>query len=92
MKERVQIEVFGLVQGVFFRAFILEKAKELGISGWVSNEPGEGIKIVAEGEEKDLIKLIEYCHKGPRFAKVDKVVVKWEKLTEGFSEFIIKYD
>ena len=33
----VQYEVFGRVQGVFFRKFTNEKALSLGLRGWVKN-------------------------------------------------------
>ena len=33
----VEFEVFGRVQGVFFRKFTNEKALSLGLRGWVKN-------------------------------------------------------
>ena len=33
----VDYEVFGRVQGVFFRKFTNEKAESLGLRGWVKN-------------------------------------------------------
>ena len=33
----VDFEVFGKVQGVFFRKFTNEKANSLGLRGWVKN-------------------------------------------------------
>lgn len=34
----VNFEVFGKVQGVFFRKYTKEKADSLGIRGWVYND------------------------------------------------------
>ena len=33
----LEYEVFGRVQGVFFRKFTNEKARSLGLRGWVKN-------------------------------------------------------
>ena len=33
----LEYEVFGRVQGVFFRKFTNEKAQSLGLRGWVKN-------------------------------------------------------
>ena len=33
----LEYEVFGRVQGVFFRKFTHEKAQSLGLRGWVKN-------------------------------------------------------
>ncbi len=40
-----RIKVTGRVQGVFFRASTKEKAEELGINGWVRNEPDGSVLI-----------------------------------------------
>ena len=34
---RAHVLIFGLVQGVFFRANTLERARGLGLKGWVKN-------------------------------------------------------
>lgn len=90
--KRVAIKVYGLVQGVFFRTFIVEKAKELKLAGWVKNESDETVKILVEGDKEAIKKLIDYCQKGPELAKVERVEVKWEKGTNEFSEFSTRYD
>ena len=59
MKKQTVLKIYGRVQGVFFRDSSRRKAKELGLSGWVRNEPDGTVQIVAEGEEKSLKKLIE---------------------------------
>lgn len=91
MRKRVIIKVSGAVQGVFFRAHIFDKAQEILLVGWVFNEPDGTVKIVAEGEEEKLKKLIEYCKEGPKFAKIEKIKVKWEEAKNEFKEFEIRY-
>ncbi len=91
MIKRVEIQVFGRVQGVFFRDRTTKKARELNLTGWVKNESDGLVRIVAEGEEKNLKKLIKWSKRGPLFAKVDKIDVKWEEGKGEFKDFEIKY-
>ena len=85
----INIKIYGLVQGVFFRQHTLEKALELGIKGWVRNCSDGCVEAEAEGEEKALKKFIEWCHHGPSRAIVSKVDVSGTAL-KNFSSFQIK--
>jgi acylphosphatase len=88
----VQATVYGYVQGVFFRAFVSQQAKELDLAGHVRNLPsGEEVEIVAEGEKKQLEKLINRLKVGPPAARVEKVVTNWSEYTGSYSGFRVKY-
>jgi acylphosphatase len=91
MEKRVEIRIYGRVQGVFFRAYTEDVAGGLGVKGFVRNEPDGSVYVVAEGEEEKLKKLIEWCHKGPPGAMVRKVDVSWGTATGEFKNFTIKY-
>jgi acylphosphatase len=71
----VKITVTGEVQGVFFRKYAKITAGNLDIKGIVENQLDDTVYIEACGEEKNLEKFIEWCHKGPDKAKVDSVEV-----------------
>ena len=101
MEKRVVLKIYGKVQGVFFRDSSQRKAKELNLSGWVGNEPDGTVQIVAEGEEKDLKELIEWCRAGgpaspnasqggAEYARVDKVNIEWLKPSGQFNNFIAR--
>ena len=84
--------VYGYVQGVFFRAFVSECAAELGLTGYVRNLPsGEAVEVNAEGERKQLEKLIAYLKVGPPTASVDKVVTNWSEYTGSYAGFRVRY-
>jgi acylphosphatase len=88
----VQAIVYGYVQGVFFRAFVSELAVELGLTGYVHNLPsGEAVEVNAEGERKQLEKLIGYLKIGPPGAKVEKVITNWSEYTGSYFGFRIRY-
>lgn len=86
MKKHLNIKIYGLVQGVFFRVTAMEHADKLGIKGFVRNEDDDTVYIEAEGEKTDLDKFIIWCRQGPTYAKVDKVEIK-EGLIKNYSAF-----
>ena len=89
--KRVKITISGEVQGVFYRAFIKERAQEAGLTGYAKNIPGGKVEVIVEGHELKINKLIEYCRQGPVGAKVEKLETKTEPYKGEFKEFRIKY-
>ena len=84
--------VYGFVQGVFFRAFVSERASELGLTGYVRNLPdGYAVEVQAEGERRQLRRLIGYLRVGSPGASVGKVVTSWSEYTGNYSGFKITY-
>ena len=90
MKQHLNIKIFGQVQGVSFRYYSQEKAKGLDLAGFVRNEPDGGIYLEAEGEEKNLKKFLDWCRRGPAWAKVERVEVKEEGI-KNYKNFEIRY-
>lgn len=89
--KRVHIIVKGFVQGVFFRSNTKNAATELNLKGYVKNLDNGYVEVVAEGKEKELNKLIEFCKVGPSFSKVEDVDIKFEKPTKEFNNFEVRY-
>lgn len=84
------IHVQGRVQGVFFRASTRDKARELGLTGFVKNESDGSVYIEAAGKEQKLKEFLAWCKQGPKNAEVEDL-----KFTEApprqFSSFEIKH-
>ena len=89
MRVRAHVFIFGMVQGVFFRAYTQKEAQALGLSGWVRNLPDERVEAVFEGEKTAVNEMIVWCWEGSPSAKVSKVEVEWEEL-EGLRGFEIR--
>ncbi|HET7854876.1 MAG TPA: acylphosphatase [Gaiellaceae bacterium] len=87
MTTRAEVHVIGFVQGVFFRAEARDRARSLGLSGWVRNEPDGSVAAVFEGERERVESMVEWCRHGPRGASVVDVDVEWREPqgAEGFS-------
>lgn len=86
------IKIWGIVQGVGFRFFLLSKALEKRIFGWCRNLKNENaIEIVAQGSEKNLQEFLEIAKIGPRSAKIEKINFQFQRPKEKFSDFKIIY-
>lgn len=70
------ITIRGRVQGVFFRTSAKEKARQLGVRGFVRNEDDGSVYMEAEGEKDALMQFISWCRKGPTRAIVSEVHVE----------------
>lgn len=67
----LHVRVTGVVQGVGFRWFVREKARRLGLSGWVRNLPDGAVEVAAAGDPGQLELLRGELLKGPSGATVD---------------------
>jgi acylphosphatase len=79
----------GNVQGVFYRHATREKAKQLGITGWVKNLSDGRVEVLACGEEQPLEELRNWLWDGPPRADVTDVTIQ-ELAWEEHSEFEVK--
>ena len=90
MKEALDIQVTGVVQGVGFRPFVYRLAKKYLICGWVLNAV-EGVYIHAEGQEQHLDEFVlEIAENAPAAAQVQELELK-EVPLENFENFEIRF-
>ena len=64
----------GRVQGVGFRWFVHREASELELRGWVRNTEEGDVEVVASGSAEDLAELRDSLRRGPRGARVDRLI------------------
>lgn len=69
-----QFFIYGRVQGVGFRYFTWREAEKLGLCGFVRNRGDGSVEVVAQGSEVQLAQLAQWLQKGPRTAKVERVL------------------
>ena len=89
-KVRAEVRVTGRVQGVWFRQSTKNTAERYKVTGWCRNNPDGSVAAVFEGEESAVKSVIEWCKEGPELARVDDLLVDWEKPTGEFERFIIR--
>jgi acylphosphatase len=69
--------VRGFVQGVFFRAELRDRARSLGVAGWVRNNPDGTVEAELEGPRERVAALVSWCGRGPRGAVVEDAEAAW---------------
>ena len=89
-ERRLEAVVHGRVHGVGFRVYVLRTARELGLRGWVANEPGGRVHVVAEGPAPRLGDLVRALQVGPPAAVVDRVDEDWSVATGDGASFEIR--
>ena len=82
--------VRGRVQGVGFRWFVDYEARQLGLAGWVRNQPDGTVEVLAMGTEEQLAVLQQKLQKGPRAARVDEVLESPAEPVDGLKTFGIQ--
>ncbi len=90
MVKHLNIKIFGRVQRVIFRRSARRKARRLNIKGFARNEIDDSVYIEAEGEEENLKQFLDWCRKGPFFAKVEKVEFEFMPNIKNFNDFVIE--
>ena len=69
----IRFRVTGRVQRVGFRDWTRRQANELGLKGWVRNEPDGSVAGLIAGPEDKIAEMIQRLWKGPRLATVSNV-------------------
>ena len=73
------MQVRGRVQGVFFRASCAERARALGLGGWVRNASDGSVEAAFEGDPDAVASMVDWCRHGPSGARVDAIEVHEEQ-------------
>jgi acylphosphatase len=69
----LHVRVTGVVQGVGFRWFVRERARRLGLAGWVRNLPDGSVEVAADGDDQQLDLLRGELLRGPSGAAVEQL-------------------
>lgn len=82
-----KVQIYGRVQGVFFRQWAVNQARELGVSGWVRNRADGSVEAYVAGSEGAVMQMVDRLRDGPPSARVDDFVVQdtAPEPVEGFS-------
>ena len=90
-QSRLYAVIEGRVQGVGFRSFVLDRAEELDLTGWVRNTRQGNVEVLAEGPRFALEELLTVLKKGPNTAYVTRVKESWTKASGEFRFFGVEY-
>jgi acylphosphatase len=86
MFKHFNLKITGKVQGVWYRGSACNKARELGLRGFVRNLPDGSVYAEVEGEAVAVESFIAWCWEGPPLARVGNIETSEAEL-RGFSDF-----
>ena len=87
----LKAKVYGKVQGVWFRKFTQESAREIGIVGMVKNLDDGTVSVNASGKIENLRKFKQWLKTGSPKSRVDKINYSWEDSPVEYLTFEILY-
>ena len=90
-KYRLRLVLHGRVQGVGFRYFVIRKAENFPVTGYVMNLPVQAVEVVAEGDRPVVEAFIEAVGQGPSNARITEQKLFIEIPSGSFSAFSVKY-
>ena len=87
----LKAKVSGKVQGVWFRKYALDSARDIGVVGMVKNLVDGTVLVNASGKDENLRKFKELLENGSLKSRVDKIDYSWEDSSVEYSTFEIEY-
>ena len=87
----LKAKVYGKVQGVWFRKYTLDSARDIGVVGMVKNLVYGNVLVNAAGKNENLREFKELLENGSTNSRVDKIDYSWEDLSIEYSTFEIEY-
>jgi acylphosphatase len=91
MNQRITVRYEGRVQGVGFRYTVVRLAKDLKVTGEVKNEFDGSVSLVAEGEEDQLMELLQAIRRSHLARYITNELVKRASATGEFSCFSVRH-
>jgi acylphosphatase len=89
-QQRLHARVYGRVQGVGFRYYVLNSAVELGLVGWARNRRDDTVEVIAEGELEVLKELVRALQRGSKSSSVREVKTDLQEASGEFGSFYIR--
>ena len=89
--KRFRAKIFGIVQGVGFRWFVMREAEKRGIVGYVRNMYDGTVEVDAQGEPEDIEEFIIALRKGPPMGAVSKMEMEWLAPADDSSAFRVAF-
>ena len=68
-----KLVIAGRVHGVGYRAWMVHKATQLGLSGWVRNRADGAVEALIAGDVASVEEMSRLCRRGPRMAEVSSI-------------------
>lgn len=70
------LTIHGHVQGVFYRGWTVDTARELRLVGWVRNRHNGTVEAIVQGADTAVERFIALAKDGPPSARVEDIEVR----------------
>ena len=90
-EKKARLVVRGQVQGVGYRFFASKKAQELGVRGWIKNNPDGTVEAAVESSGENIEQFIHVLRSEHPWAKVNSIEIEWQPFDAQFQDFKINY-
>lgn len=88
---RLNASVTGVVQDVGYRYFIVRRARERKLTGWVKNRADGTVVVEAVGERVVLEEFLNFVRIGPPAAHIAGVNTLWYKDGPKYEDFDVRF-
>ncbi len=87
----VEVNISGIVQGVGFRPFIFNLARNIGLKGYILNRGNAGVRLVLQGDANAIDGFIENIQKKrPKISFIENIDVKEITTDQKFNDLKIE--
>lgn len=83
--------ISGYVQGVGYRWFVMRKAEEYNLKGYVRNLYNGDVEVEVEGYRPMIIDFAKELKIGPRSAQVIDLKIEWGECENKYKNFNVKF-
>ena len=91
IQRRLTARLDGRVQGVGFRFTTVEVARDFAVRGYVQNVVDGSVRVVAEGEEAELLRFLDGLRASHIYRFVARESLEWTPASGEYAEFSIRY-
>ena len=86
-----EVNITGIVQGVGFRPFLFNLARDIGLKGYILNRGNAGVRLVLQGASNDINKFIDNVKKKrPKISFIESIEIKKFTTEQDFKGLEIK--
>ncbi|MEI6731124.1 MAG: acylphosphatase [archaeon] len=88
MKKSIRLTISGSLHEHFFKDFVLKKANEVGVKGFVRTKEPSIIEVFLEGQDTEVQIALASIKDAPKYARIREFSIKEEKFQD-FKDFKI---
>jgi len=90
-EETVEVNITGIVQGVGFRPFLFNLARDQNLNGYVLNRGNAGVRLVLQGDSSQISQFIDDIKKKkPSISYIESIEVKKIKNSKSYRNLEIR--